>query len=131
MSFDAAIQTLRERIPSLIAVYLYGSAARGQIRPDSDIDLALLADATLAPETLFDLSAEMAEILGRDVDLVDLARATPVLSMQVLDGKVLFCADRQKLAWFENLAMSRYCQLNADRREILKDIVSRGTVYAR
>ncbi len=131
MNSDAAIQALRERIPSLIAVYLYGSSARDQIRPDSDVDIALLADAPLASETLFDLSAELAEILGRDVDLVDLARATPVLCMQVLEGKVLFCADPQKLAWFENLAMSRYCQLNADRREILNDILSRSTVYAR
>lgn len=51
---------------------LFGSAARGELRPDSDVDLLV----TFAPEagwSLLDharMERELAEILGREVDLV-------------------------------------------------------------
>lgn len=51
---------------------LFGSAARGDMRPDSDVDIL----ATFAPDadwSLFDhvaMEQELATILGRKVDLV-------------------------------------------------------------
>lgn len=52
---------------------IFGSAARGDLRPDSDIDLLV----TFAPEaawSLFDLSRarrELETLLGRSVDMIE------------------------------------------------------------
>jgi predicted nucleotidyltransferase len=54
---------------------LFGSAARGEMTPDSDVDLAV----TFAPDahwSLFDFASmqlELGEMFGRDVDLVEKA----------------------------------------------------------
>jgi uncharacterized protein len=60
-------------------VWLFGSAARGALRPDSDIDVAIeFADD--APKGLFELvemQDEMAERLGRRVDLGTLSSMRP------------------------------------------------------
>lgn len=69
------IRAERRRIRRICArhgasdVRVFGSVARGEARPDSDVDLLV----TMAPErTLFDLAAinaELAELLGRPVDV--------------------------------------------------------------
>jgi predicted nucleotidyltransferase len=101
------------------------------VRADSDVDMGVLAERPLEEELLRRLTMELENLIGRDVDLVDLGSATPVLWMQVLEGQILFCSDARRVAEFENVAMSRYCALNEERKEILQDIVARGTVYAR
>lgn len=74
---------LRERVERAAAalraagareVYLFGSAASGDLREDSDIDLAV---AGLPPERFFEALGDAADILGRPLDLVDLDEATP------------------------------------------------------
>jgi predicted nucleotidyltransferase len=55
-------------------VYLFGSAARGQVREDSDIDLAV---SGLPPELFYRAGAAAEDALGRSLDLVDLDEITP------------------------------------------------------
>jgi uncharacterized protein len=127
---QSAVELLRRAVPSLLAVYHYGSTAHGFDRAQSDVDLGILAGTPLARELLWDLAPQLEEIVGRDVDLAELSRATPVLLMQVLAGKLMYSSDPQQVARFENLAMSRYCRLNQERKEILEDIAARGSIYA-
>ena len=49
-------------------VYLYGSAARGALRPDSDLDLALVPAVPCDPVALYNAAQELAVRCGRDVD---------------------------------------------------------------
>ena len=51
-------------------VYLFGSFARGEQAPDSDIDLRLVCGNTMTFGTLYELSHELEKKLGRKVDLV-------------------------------------------------------------
>ena len=58
---------------------LFGSALRGELRPDSDIDLLVEFEPNRVPGLLHlaALELELAELLGRDVDLrtaADLSR---------------------------------------------------------
>jgi uncharacterized protein len=53
-------------------VYLFGSAARGVMREDSDIDLAVTG---LPPERFFRAMGQAADILQQELDLVDLDEA--------------------------------------------------------
>ena len=50
-------------------VYLFGSAANGTLREDSDIDLAV---SGLPPEKFFEAMAEAQRLLGQPLDLIDL-----------------------------------------------------------
>ncbi len=55
-------------------IYLFGSAATGAMREGSDIDLAV---SGLPPEVFYKVMAQVADILGRSVDLVDLDEVNP------------------------------------------------------
>lgn len=50
--------------------YLFGSFARGEQTPDSDIDLRLICGNTMTFGTLYELLLELEEKLGRKVNIV-------------------------------------------------------------
>ena len=50
--------------------YLFGSFARGEQTPDSDIDLRLVCGDTMTFGTLYELSLKLENELGRKVDIV-------------------------------------------------------------
>lgn len=50
--------------------YLFGSFARGEQTPDSDIDLRLVCGNTMTFGALLELSHELEKKLGRKVDIV-------------------------------------------------------------
>lgn len=50
--------------------YLFGSFARGEQAPDSDIDLRLVCGSTVTFGTLYELSHELEKELGRKIDIV-------------------------------------------------------------
>lgn len=55
-------------------IYLFGSAAHGQMREDSDIDLAV---SGLPPSQFYRAGAAAEDALGRPLDLIDLDEVTP------------------------------------------------------
>jgi len=123
------VAILREAVPDLIAVYRFGSTARGEARRDSDVDLAVLAGSPLAPVARFELQEDLAARLGRDVDLVDLGAAATVMRMQVIaSGTLLAALDPPRQEAFED---HTYARLNEERREILSQIRREGRVYGR
>ncbi len=74
---------------------LFGSALRGELRPDSDIDLLVEFEPGRVPGLLLltGLELELAELLGREVDL----RTPGDLSGRILDdvsaaARVLYAA---------------------------------------
>lgn len=50
--------------------YLFGSFARGEQTPDSDIDLRLVCGNTMTFGTLYELSHDLEKELGRKVEIV-------------------------------------------------------------
>ena len=50
--------------------YLFGSFARGEQTPNSDIDLRLVCGDTMTFGTLYELSHELERELGRKVEIV-------------------------------------------------------------
>lgn len=50
--------------------YLFGSFARGEQTPDSDIDLRLVCGDSMTFGALYELSLELEEELGREVEIV-------------------------------------------------------------
>jgi predicted nucleotidyltransferase len=127
---EAIVDTIRRRVPGCVAIYLFGSRATDTALHDSDVDLAILGPAPLGEEERWALAQDVAVALGRDVDLVDLLRASTVLRVQVIgSGKLLFESDPTRRREFEAVALGAYTRLNEERRGILEDIRERGTVY--
>jgi len=124
------IEYVRRTIPGLVALYRFGSMGKGTARPGSDIDLAVLARDQIPNLRRFELAQELATQLHRDVDLVDLRTASTVMRMQVIStGECLDATDEPARREFEMYAYSDYARLNEERREIVKGITTRGSVY--
>jgi len=116
----------------LIAVYRFGSTVHAATHRDSDTDLAVLMRQRLSPESRFDLQERIAARLGRDVDLVDLAVASPVMAIQVVaGGRLLYDGDSAARGLFEDRVFGSYARLNEERRGILERVAAEGTVYGR
>ena len=70
-------------------VFLFGSRARGNARPNSDIDIAVLADAPLEADTLARIREALEESsIPYVVDVVDLATADPSFREHAMVGAV-------------------------------------------
>ena len=126
----SALDGLGRDVSGVAAVYLFGSHAEGTAAPDSDVDLAVLANRPLGAAERFDVQERIAARLGCDVDLVDLRAASTVMQAQIVStGRVVLEADPGARARFETAAYSAYALLNEERAGILADIAARGSVY--
>lgn len=118
----AAVAALR-RCAAVQAAYLLGSAAAGCLRADSDVDVAILPSRRtgLSVEERLGLTAELAAIFGRAVDLGVLSTANVVYAKEVVTtGRLLCERDRTETARFAMLALSMYASLQESRREVLR-----------
>jgi predicted nucleotidyltransferase len=111
------------------ALYLFGSCASPDARPDSDVDVAVLMPSSLEPVRRRGLQEKLATRLHRDVDLVDLREASTVLRQQVVQtGRLLHDGAPFERQLFEAHTLNDYADLQWWRRGILDDIAARGTV---
>ena len=58
----------------VLKAWLFGSFARGEETPDSDVDILIIPDRTGKPFTLFTLGGmymDLKDLLGREVDLIE------------------------------------------------------------
>jgi len=131
-NIDDVVAALVGAVPSMVAVYQFGSSVSNVGTSESDLDLAILAGAPIDPVARFDLQQDLVRLAGRDVDLVDLGAASPVMAMQVLATGCLL-AERDPVARgaFEDRMFGAYARLNEERRGILERIQAEGTVYGR
>lgn len=117
-----------------IAIYLFGSASRNELREDSDIDLGFLTEYNVNIDEYdkFIKAQELADIFNRDVDLVHLNSSSSVFKVEVTyNGKVIYCNDDTKRMIFEMQSLKEYAILNEERSIIIESIKKRGTVYGR
>lgn len=113
-------------------VYVFASFARGELRDDSDIDIAFLSNEKFSAYEIFMLAQELAEIYNREVDLIDLCKASTVFKAQIVGtGDVIYCTDENTKINFEIRAFKEYALLNEEREVILNSIKERGSVYGK
>ncbi|MEU9832196.1 nucleotidyltransferase family protein [Streptosporangium sp. NPDC048047] len=97
MDFDAVERRLTElcRRFGVSELSVFGSAARGEDRPDSDIDLLYVhtEGASLGLFELMALQEELEDLFGRPVDLVAKRYLNETIKDRVLhDARVLYAA---------------------------------------
>jgi predicted nucleotidyltransferase len=106
VDLEASISAVREALlpdERVSAALLFGSAAKGAARASSDLDVAIVARsageaAALDAESL-DLAGRLSLAAARDVQLVVVERADPVLGRQAfLGARALFDRDPVRTA---------------------------------
>lgn len=131
LNIQMILQLLQQRLPSLMAVYLFGSQVRGEATPSSDVDLAVLAPGYLDPIDLWDISSDLAEVLQMDVDLLDFRAASTVMQYQILSTGTRLLAINPDLNSYEAGVLSEMTNLNEARQGLIQDIQQQGTVYGK
>lgn len=105
---------LFEPRPEVLEAYLFGSTARCETQPHSDLDIAVVIDQDKAEDGGFGYRAAltaalMAGLATNAVDVVVLNRASPLLYHRVLrDGVRILSRDLRATTTREARALSRY-----------------------
>ena len=107
------VQERLEAEPTLVAAWIFGSVARGEDGPRSDLDVAVFVDSPDRPRTLadlpLDLEADLAELAGREAQVVVVDWAPSDLVHRVLrDGVLLLDRDPGARVRFEVASRNRY-----------------------
>ncbi len=132
---EAVFAIIRETLPGVQAVYLFGSSSTGDERPDSDVDLAVLlphaAAKAVGSLNFSDLRFRLQDAVGREVDLVNLRAVSIVFRHEIVStGTPVHVPDVPALEEFEMMTLSLYQKLNEERAEILRNVRLDGRAYA-
>ena len=99
----------------VVAAYLFGSRARGDGRPDSDVDIGVLfseAPPPLLEGPVGELESRLETTLGLAVQVVVMNTAPPDLVHRVLrDGEIVHETNPARRIRFEVAARNRYFDL--------------------
>ena len=119
--YEAALrEAFRSR--GMVLAYLYGSQARGDAGPLSDVDVAVQFAPDLPRRERFSrvgrLISDLCQLLQRDdVYVVDLDRIPPLLCHRIyLNHRLLYCPDDVGRVAFETRALRQYVATRALRR---------------
>lgn len=127
------MSTLLRQFPQAQAVYVFGSWGTADEWPSSDVDIAVLLPPDVAKKTSFfmhPVHAELERLLGKDVDLLNLRRASTVFQMQVVKAdRRIYTGDEYAAEEFEMLTFSFYQKMNEERAEIMAEFMRTGKAY--
>lgn len=122
-SFDPApLVALLAADDRVLAAWILGSAARGALRDDSDVDVAVLAreGRRLGAVERCELAARCALAIGREVDLGSLDSGDLVYAREaILGGRLIHARDRGAADARAATLLGLYARFADDRREVL------------
>jgi predicted nucleotidyltransferase len=115
--------------PSFIIVF--GSFAKGTTHQESDIDIAFyVKDKKLDKYEVFMLAQDLAALLKREVDLVNIAEASTVFQAQIYTtGEVIYSGDDTLRMNEQMKALKMYAKLNEERKDVLQKVDESGSIY--
>lgn len=114
-ALDHGIAAVLRDFPEVAAAWLFGSEARGEARPDSDLDIGLVfrKRGATALDHYWDLLTMAARLEAvapdRIIDLVVLEPQGPIFCHRVLsEGRLVYDADFERRVDFESDTYVRY-----------------------
>ncbi len=125
------ITTLKQDIPMLQALYLFGSQRDGTATNKSDIDIAYLTTKPLSDVERWELSQKLASLLSCDIDLIELAQTNTIFRYQILSKGTRIYGSGYDVESFETLAYSFYLRFQEERKPIVDAIMENKSVFGR
>jgi predicted nucleotidyltransferase len=119
-----AVATTAQDDAHVLAVYLFGSRARGEAAEGSDVDLGVLFSEPVGLDRVVTLESRLEDALATSVDLVDLGRANAFLAFDAISGERIYCTDSKRCDEFDLYVMRRAGDLapfERERRRMLLD----------
>jgi len=114
--------------PDLLLAVVFGSAAKGKTRADSDIDVAVYPRETMDRLKRQQIVEDIALATGRAVDLIDLSTADGALLRQVLrSGVVVFSKEPGVLGALSERMMDWQEDFEPQLNKLLETRLSRFT----
>lgn len=116
---------------NIIFAYIFGSYAKNKLRKDSDLDLAVYLQNDIDTYDYLDMKRRLTEKLKREVDLIILNTAPPLLRYEIYKNNILLYThsktreSRYKVeTLFQYSDMKKYLDLSYDKTiERLKEEV--------
>ena len=110
------------------AIYLFGSVVRGELREESDIDIAIVGSYDFME--LLSLKSDLEELLKRNIDLVDFNKIDTSFQGEIVStGTAVYSRDDLFLEELEMKVLSMYLTLEEDREIVFKEVLARGSVF--
>ncbi|MFS0725726.1 type VII toxin-antitoxin system MntA family adenylyltransferase antitoxin [Paenibacillus sp. 1P07SE] len=122
----AVLKTLVEALAPA-SIIVFGSLAKGTHREDSDLDLAYIPNEQ-KPDAYerFRIAAKIADVVRREVDLIDFEEVSPILQIQVIESGLLLYDGFPKVRQERYMrALKEYAMLNEERSEIIRNRLGR------
>lgn len=111
-------------------IILFGSFAKGTTHEESDVDLAYFTDKQLSSYERFELAGELALLIGREVDLVDIKQIDTVFTMQIFEqGIPIYIRNENEYIRQKMRAYSMYATLSEQRAKVIDAIKERGSIF--
>ncbi len=112
------IETIKAH-PDVVAIYLFGSYAKGDQHPMSDVDIAVILDKP-TPET----EADIGSLASPEIDIVLFHRLPLHIKFEVFKhGRELFVRDEEKLAEIKFWVMQEYLDTSPMYRRISSEVL--------
>lgn len=113
---DAGERSIADRLSQVlqdesivVAAWLFGSEPAGRAVAGSDVDIGILTSDPVDWEYLAAVRSSAEEALdGREVDVVDVRAADPILAFEAVSGQVLFNRDLAAVAEAVSLIAREY-----------------------
>lgn len=115
------IISVLKKDPRIAAAYLFGSAVNGELRSDSDIDIAVLPvpGIFLKQMDLLTLSSQLEDHCGREVDIGILSSKNLIYTREaILKGQCVYEVDDIYSRLFVATVLGLYAQLKIERKEV-------------
>ena len=123
------VDMMKQEIPKLQALYLFGSQADGTAEAASDVDVAYLCEERLSAVKRWELSQKLARSLSLDVDLIELSQTNTIFRYQIISTAERIYGEGYEVERFETLAYSFYLRFQEERKPIVDAIMEKKSIY--
>ena len=125
------VNTLKQNIPELQALYLFGSQNDGTASSKSDVDIAYLSTVSLSSLERWEIAEKLASLLCLDVDLITLSQTNTIFRYQILSTAERIYGEGYEVESFETLAYSFYLRFQEERKPIVDAIIENRSVFGK
>ncbi len=126
---ETIITILKSSIPSLQAIYLFGSFYDNSANDESDIDIAFLATELIDIKIVWKISQKLSILLQRDVDLVELRTANTIFRYEIISNSDRIYGNGYDVEYFETVVYSFYLRFQQERKPIVDAIYADKKVF--